>query len=247
MKTDLKNSNKEHHYLMDRMKRLQKAQKRIAPRNKVRPDPLKQAKFQRKAKTVGGVTHRIDYKPHKDKTNEKHSLYQQKKEEIEMMGCTFNPSLDKNSMTMTMKNPKTPVVAREVPERYQRKLLDEKHQQRLQELEDEEVAAVKLPDYTGKKPNNEFFSKTVDWKNTVLKKRKQKQEENINNEISTMTGGPKINEKSKLLGTQKLGNEPFLKRVPKYIDQKKEKREILGKKYYDYPYKPQLNQQPQKN
>lgn len=239
MKTDLKNQNKEQKYLLDRLKRLEKSGKRMVPKTKKRNDPLQHNKFERKTKRVEGVGHKIDYEPHREKAFEKQLNLEKKKEEMELMECTFNPSLDSKSMNLAQT--KDHILNREIPDKYKRKILEEKMRKREEELLQEELNTMKLPDYKGKQFDEKFYEKTTTWKYEKIEKSKKKLEENLEKEKSTLIGQPTLNEKSKLLSSQKLGNEDFLKRLPKYVEEKKKKHEELDKKYHTYSFKPEIS------
>jgi hypothetical protein len=239
MKTDLKNQSKEQKYLMDRLKRLEKTGKRMEPKAKIRNDPLQNKKFERKTPRVNHVSHKIDYEPHREKAFDKQLNLEKKREEIDLLGCTFNPLLDQNSLGMAKS--KDHIIERPVPDKYQRSVIEQKLKMREQELADEELSTMRIPDYSKRKPDGQFYEKTTTWKKEKTEKAQKKLEEQIEKDAATLIGKPTLNKKSKELSEQKLGNEAFLNRLPKYMDKKKEKFEQLDKKYYSYPFKPELS------
>ena len=239
MKTDLKNSSKEHQYLLDRLKRLEKHQKKIHPRAKVRVNPWQKNLFDRKSKNVKSVTHRIDYEPHREKQFEKTSNLIQRQADIELDPCTFNPHLNQRSLKMA--EAKDHIMERDVPDRYKRSLIEEKKRiVDLERLEDEE-AQMRLPDYSGRVPDEGFFNKTVQWKQNATERSQQVKQKNYEGETVGMKHKPSICKKSEELASQRNNGQKFLERVPKVIEDKKLLRQKLDTKYYNFPHKPQLH------
>ena len=239
MKTDLKNSGKEHQYLLDRLKRLKKHQKKIAPRAKVRTQPWNKNVFDRKTKDVKSVTHKIDYEPHREKEFEKTSNLLQKQADIELDPCTFNPNLNQKSLAMAQS--KDYIVERQVPDKYKRSVIEEKQRILQQQREAEEEASLKIPDYTGRTPDKEFFKKTVEWK---LKKKQRSEEQwqkNYEGETVGMQKKPTLSKNSLQMAERRYNGEDFLSRVPKTIEEKKILKKKLDSKYYNYSYKPKLH------
>ena len=239
MKTDLKNSGKEHQYLLDRLKRLEKHQKKIAPRAKVRTQPWNKNVFDRKTKDVKSVTHRIDYEPHREKEFEKTSNLLQKQADIELDPCTFNPNLNQKSLAMAQS--KDYIVDRGVPDRYKRSLIEEKQKVLQQQREEDEAASLKIPDYTGRTPDEKFFEKTVEWKNKQKQRSEEQWQKNYEGVTVGMTNKPTLSKNSLEMANKRYNGEDFLSRVPKSIEDKKVLQKKLDNKYYNFSYKPKLH------
>jgi hypothetical protein len=239
MKTELKNSNKEHQYLEDRLKRLQKHQKKIAPRAKVRTAPWQKNIFDRKSKNVKSVTHRIDYEPHREKEFEKTSNLLQRQADIELDPCTFNPDLNQQSLAIAQG--KDHIMERDVPDRYKRSVIEEKKRMLEQQREDDEVAQLKIPNYSGRKPDEEFFKKNVDWKKKIVERSEGVYRENYDKEVYGIQDRPKLNKNTLEMAKRRYNGEDFLSRVPKNIENKKVLHKKLETKYYNFSYKPKLH------
>ena len=239
MKTDLKNSGKEHQYLLDRLKRLEKHQKKIAPRAKIRTQPWNKNVFDRKTKDVKSVTHRIDYEPHREKEFEKTSNLLQKQADFELDPCTFNPILNQKSLVMAQE--KDYIIERDVPDRYKRKVIEEKQMILQRQREDEEDASLRIPDYSGRKPDEKFYEKNFEWKNKQKNKSEEEQKRKYLGETDGMTNKPQINKNSIQMAEGKHNGEDFLTRLPKTVDNKKLLLQKLDNKYYNFPYKPKLH------
>ena len=238
MKTELKNSNKESQYLQDRLKRLQKHQKKIAPRAKVRTSPWQKTLFDRKTKNVKSVTHRIDYEPHREKEFERTSNFLQRQADIELDPCTFNPELNHNSLNIAQG--KDHIMTREVPDRYKRRVVEEKKMILEQQRAEEEDKQMRIPDYSGRKYDEGFFDKTVNWKKEIVEKKKEEKKKNYEDEVIGMQDRPTLTKNTIDLANQKYNGESFLNRVPKNIEDKKVLKQKLDNKYYNFSYKPTL-------
>ena len=238
MKTELRNSKKEHNFLQDKLKLLQRHQKKMRPRAKVRISPWKKNLFERKSKDIKSVTHRIDYEPHRDKQFEKTTNLLQKQADIELDACTFNPQLNQKSLKMASK--KDHIMGREVPNKYRRSVIDEK--KRILELErqEEEVAQLRIPDYSGRQPDEKFFEKTVQWKKNAIEKSSKVKDKNYAGETVGMKNVPSINQNSSKMAERIFDGKAFLERVPKNLEDKKLLKQKLELKYYNYPYKPKI-------
>jgi hypothetical protein len=238
MKTELKNSGKEHQYLLDRLKRLEKHQKKIAPRAKVRTAPWQKNLFDRKAKNMKSVTHRIDYEPHREKEFEKTSTLLQRQADIELDPCTFNPNLNQKSLHMAQG--KDYIIERDVPERYKRSVVEEKQRVLEEQRAEEEYAQLRIPDYSGRKPNDTFFNEKVSWKNDIAKRSEGKWRENYDKEVIGMQDRPTLTKNSREMANRRYNGEDFLTRVPKVIEDKKVLHKKLDTKYYNFSHKPTL-------
>ena len=239
MKTELKNSGKEHQYLKDRLKRLEKHQKKIAPRAKVRTTPLQKNLFDRKAKNMQTVTHRIDYEPHREKEFEKTSNFLQRQADIELDPCTFNPNLNQKSLKMAQA--KDHIMERDVPDKYKRSVIEERERVVALQREEEEDAQMNIPDYSDRKPNEKFFNEKFEWKKKVLEKYDEEQKKNFDNEVVGMKAKPTLTKNTIELANRKFNGKKFLDRVPNNIENKKVLAKKLDNKYYNFPHKPKLH------
>ena len=195
-----------------------------------------------KNKNYKNVEPRLLAETQKEEIFNKRGELEEKKIQKELEGCTFKPQLNQNSLAMTRNNPKPAITEREVPERYQRTLVEELQKNMQTQRLELEAQTLKLPDTTGKTPNTEFYDEKVAWKKEALKKVDQKRKEQDDAIVSTFIGKPELNDYSnnKIVPAEKLDNDEFLKRVEKTIEKKKQKIEDLTHKFYDYPYKPAL-------
>ena len=238
MKTDLKNSGKEHQYLLDRLKRLEKHQKRIAPRAKVRTDPWQKSLFDRKAKNLKSVTHRIDYEPHREKEFEKTTNLLQRQADIELDPCTFNPDLNPKSLTMAQA--KDHIIERDVPERYKRSVVEEKQRMLNMQREEDELAEMRIPEYQGRKPAENFYVEKFEWKNKIKERSEGHARENYDKEVIGMQDRPILSKNTIELANRRYNGDEFLQRVPKVIENKEILKKKLEHKHYNYTYKPTL-------
>ena len=207
MKSDLKNIDQDSKYLASRLKRLQKQQTRIMPRNKKRTAPVNKGTFDRKTKKVKDVRHKIDYEPNFEKTSELTNFRENLKVDLELKACSFNPLLNHKSMAIALSATNTPIIQRGIPERYQKKLLDEKETLRREELEEGEAKTMMLPDLSGRKPDDQFYAQKVDWKNRANEKRENRRAEEETKIVATLGKKPEMNKMSKIIGEAKIGNE----------------------------------------
>ena len=208
-----------------------------------RANPLKGTKFKPRAKKYKVVNSKLDYESAKEKAQYKKEYYAQLREELELKNCTFKPNVDLKSMTLTQKNPTVPIDQRGVPDRYNRTLIDEKKNLRTMELEKKDLETMKLPNNKGRKARGEdFYKEKVEWKKKAQEKANQKKKDQEDAEIGTFVGKPQINDysKNKIVPGERLDSDPYLARLPKYLNKKLELKKTLDAKYYNFPHKPAL-------
>ena len=239
MRTDLKNIDADSRFLQEKLARLQGHRTKIAPRTKKRQKTYQKAQFERKTKQVSNVSHKIDYQPHFDKTKEKDMQLEFRKNQLEMEPCKFKPDLNKKSMTMAVD--KDVIHTRQVPERYQRTLLEEKQTLRDQELADEEMQTMRIPEYPDRRPDDNFYQKNFDWKKEAREKALVKRDEYEKATLTAVTGKPQLNEVSLQLARERQKDADFLKRLPEYIDNRNKKIQALDERYNTHSFKPTLH------
>lgn len=195
-----------------------------------------------KNKQYKRVEPRLLLDTHKDEIFNKRNLIEERKVQLELNGCTFKPELNNNSLAMTRNNPKVPITEREVPMKYQRALVEELKRTLDQERLQKETETMVLPNNTGKQPNKEFYDTKVAWKKQSEEKLEQARQRQLEEEIGSFIGKPKLNDysKNKIVPADKLDDSEFLVRVEKTIQKKQENIKNLEGKLYDYPFKPTL-------
>ena len=227
--------------LLNHLKEMEDKRNKQYSSTRGRANPLMSTKFCPRSKNWKAVNSRLDYETAKEKEMYKREHYSQLKEELEMRECTFKPNVDLKSMTLTQKNPRTPIEQREVPEKYKRSAVEERVTLRQKELAEQELGTMKLPDNSGKKPTREFYDKKVEWKKVHEEKMEKQRLEQLKKEQESFIGKPKLFEgKTSKIVAEKLANEGFLNRVQKDLEHKKELRSKLEQKYHDYSFKPAL-------
>ena len=232
----------ENQFLQQQLKEMENKRSKQYSSTRGRANPLKSTKFTPRAMKYKGVNSKLDYESAKEKEQYKREHFAQLREELELRECTFKPNVDINSMTMTQKNPKTPIDQRNVPDRYQRKIIEERAALKHQEESEKEFGTMRLPNNKGRKANADFYGEKIGWKANRDKKRLDRHQENITKEKSSYVGKPKLNDysKNKIVPADRLDNDPFLNRVAKRLEKKKELKKTLDEKYYNYSYKPAL-------
>ena len=232
----------ENQILMAQLKEMKSRRGKNYSGTKGRAKPMVRTKFNPRHKKWKGTNSRLDYEAAKEKAQYKKEYYGQLREELELKNCTFKPNVDLKSMTLTQKNPKTPIDQRGVPDRYMRSLIDEKKKMRTQELQQHELGTMRLPDNAGKKFNEDFYNQKLEWRKNALSKAEQRKKDQIEAEKKTFVGKPKILDYSnnRIVAQDRLDNDPHLSRVPKYLNKTLELKKTLDKKYYNYPHKPAL-------
>jgi hypothetical protein len=233
----------ENAFLMAQLKEMKQKRGKVYSSTRGRANPLKDTKFKPRAKKYNKTNSKLDYESAKEKAQYRKEYYAQLKDELELKNCTFKPNVDLNSMTLTQKKPMTPIDQRGVPDRYNRTLIEERKLMRTQELQEAELGTMKLPNNVGKKCRGaDFYNEKVEWKKKAREKIIQKLREQEEAEIGTFVGKPVINDysKNKIVGQDRLDKDPFLARLPKYLNNKISKIKTLDKKYYNYSHKPAL-------
>ena len=209
---------------------------------KGRANPLVRTKFNPKHKKWKATNSRLDYEAAKEKAQYKKEYFGQLREELELRNCTFKPNVDVKSMTLTQKNPKAPIDQRGVPDRYMRSLVDEKKLMRTQQLEQQELGTMRLPNNKGRRYNPEFYNQKLEWRKKAQEKAEQRKKEQVEAEVNSFVGKPKILDysKNKVVNADRLDSDPHLARLPKYLNKKAQLKLTLDKKYYNFPHKPAL-------
>jgi hypothetical protein len=241
MKNFEKEISSENADLMNHLKEMEERRNKQYSKTKGRANALLSTKFCPRSKIYKPVTSRLDYETAKEKELYKREQYSELKEQLDLRECTFKPNVDLHSMTLTQKNPRTPIEQREVPSKYKRKDLDERESLRKKELREKELQTMRLPDNQGKKPTREFYDQKVEWKKNHKEKMEKRRLDQLSQETNSFIGKPQLFQgKMSQMVAEKLASEPFLQRVNKHIDNKKELRSTLEKKYYDHSFKPAL-------
>jgi hypothetical protein len=241
MKNFEKEISNENLELMNHLKEMKERRTKQYSKTKGRANALLSTKFCPRSKIYQPVSSKLDYETAKEKELYKREQYSELKEQLDLRECTFKPNIDLNSMTMTQKKPRTPIEQREVPSKYRRKDIDERESLRKKELQEKELQTMKLPQNQGKKPTREFYDQKIEWKKNHKEKMEKRRLDQLEQETNSFIGKPKLFEgKASQMLAQKLASEPFLNRVNKHIDQKKELRSTLEKKYYDHTFTPAL-------
>lgn len=232
----------ENQILMAQLKEMKSRRGKHYSTTKGRANPLSDTKFNPRNKKYKGTNARIDYETAKEKAQYRKEYYGQLKEELELKNCTFKPNVDLNSMTLTQKKPSVPIDQRQVPDRYMRKVIEEKQMLRTQELDTLALETMKLPNNKGKKSNRGFYDEKLEWRKKAQEKALQRKKEQEEAEMGTFVGKPKINDysKNRIVGADRLDSDPHLARVPKYLNNTLELKKKLDKKYYNFSHKPAL-------
>ena len=205
--------------------------------------PIIRKNFLPDAKLHRDVSTKINYDSQKEHETLKREHLSRMKDELEFQNCTFIPEFNMTSITSASKINRVPIQGRGCPDRYNREFLETQQTIRNQTLEAEELATLRIPISSRKVPNENFYSEKVKWKNDIKERSEIKAKEFYDKETSTFIGKPEVLDysKNKIVNPESLDNGPFLERVDKDIVQRKERIEILDKKYYNFPYKPKLH------
>ena len=232
----------ENKILMAQLKEMKSRRGKNYSGTKGRANALVSTKFKPRHKKWKATNSRLDYEAAKEKAQYKKEYYGQLKDELELKNCTFKPNVDLKSMTLTQKNPKVPIDQRGVPDRYMRSLIDERKNMRTMELEQVQLGTMKLPDNKGKKFNKDFYNQKVEWRKKAQEKADQRKKDQVQAEVDTFVGKPKILDysKNRIVAQDRLDNDPHLARVPKYLNKTLNLRKTLDQKYYNFPHKPAL-------
>jgi len=204
--------------------------------------PIIRKKFLPDAKLYRDMNTKINYEGQKEHETLKREHLSRMKDELEFQDCTFHPDFNMTSITSASQADRIPIQSRGCPDRYNSQYLENQKTLRLQTLQDEELATLKIPDSSGKKPNPEFYSEKVKWKKDIRKRCEEKANEQFQKECATFIGKPEVLDYSnnKIVNPENLDNGPFLERVDKDIVNRKDRIKKLDEKYYSYPYKPTL-------
>ena len=243
MKTIEKNMMDENALLQARLKGMTKKRSRQYSGTHGHAKPLKKTKFTPRDKKYRGVNTKMDYDALKEQMFLKREQMSKLRDELEMRECTFKPEVCMKSLEMTQKGKNLPPIeTRGCPDRYNRTLIDERKTLRDQELGEQELSTMKLPNNAGKKAKKEFYQEKLNWKKQAEEKRQQRKLENIEKETKSFIGQPKINDysKNKIVPADKLDHDKFLNRVSKDLGKREEHKRQLDSKYYNYSYKPAL-------
>ena len=200
-------------------------------------------KFLPDAKKYRDTTTKINYEAQKEYHTLKKEHLSRMKDDLDFKGCTFTPQFNMTSLSSASHSHRVPVQGRGCPDRYNREFLETQKDIRNQTLEQEELATLRIPVSERKTPNPEFFDEKVKWKKEIYEKAEVEAKRRFEEECSTFIGKPEVLDYSnnKIVNPESLNNGPFLERVSKDIEARKEKVQALDKKYYDFPYKPKLH------
>mgnify|MGYP001803276562 CR=1 FL=1 len=233
----------ENAFLMAQLKEMKSKRGKVYSSTRGRANPLLDTKFKPRARKYKATNSKLDYESAKEKAQYRKEYFAQLKDELELKECTFKPNVDLNSMTLTQKNPMTPIDQRGCPDRYNRTMIEERKNMRTQELAQAELGTMRLPNNTGKKAKGaDFYNEKVEWKKKAQEKAMQRRKEQEEAERGTFIGRPEINDysKNRIVAADRLDSDPHLARLPKYLNKTLELRKNLDKKYYNHPYKPAL-------
>lgn len=195
-----------------------------------------------KSKNYRKVQPRLLNKTSKEDLLSRKLEYNEIKNQREVEGCTFQPKLNNNSLAMARNNPKPPIGMRGVPDRYKRSLVEEKKRNLNTQRLEQEASTMKIPDTTGKSPDDEFYGQKVAWRTAADEKIESARKAKEDEEIGTFIGKPTLNDytNNKIVSADKLDNDEFLVRVDKTIQRKKENLERLTDEVYNFPFQPAL-------
>ena len=204
--------------------------------------PIIRKKFLPDSKLHRDINTKINYEGQKEHETLKREHLSRMKDELDFQDCTFNPEFNMTSLRTASQSERIPVESRGCPDRYNSEYLNTQKTMRMKTLEDEELATLKIPDSSGRTPNPEFYNDKVKWKKDIEERCKNKADELFEKECATFIGKPEVLDysKNKVVNPESLDNGPFLERVGKDIDKRKERIKTLDGKYYNYPYKPTL-------
>ena len=206
--------------------------------------PIIRKKFLPDSKIMRDINPKVNYEAQKEHETLKREHLSRMKDELEFQDCTFQPEFNMTSITSATQSERIPIQNRGCPDRYDRTFLETQHTLRLQTLENDELATLKIKPSEGKTFDPNFYEEKVRWKKESQERSKQKADEQFEKECATFIGKPQIMDYSnhKLVNAESLDQGPFLERVEKDIVKRKDKAVELEKKYYSYPYKPTLYQ-----
>lgn len=204
--------------------------------------PMIRKTFLPDAKKYRDMNTKINYEAQKEHETLKREHLSRMKDEIEFQDCSFNPDLNMTSLKKAKDLDRVPIEGRGCPDRYNRTFIESQKTLRMQTLEQEELATLKIPDYGDKTPDPNFYSEKVKWKEDALNKSRAKADEQFQRECATFIGKPQVLDysKNKVVNPENLDNGEFLQRVDTDIVQRKDRLKTLDQKYYNYPYKPTL-------
>lgn len=192
--------------------------------------------FLPESKLYRDMNTKIDYESQKEHEQLKRQRFSEMKDELDFKECTFNPNLDEMSMTQAIQQRRVKIQEREVPNRYRREYLETQELMRKQDLEDEELQTLRIPNNQDKTPNPNFYKEKKEWKDKVLKKTNKMRNNKWDEERGTLIGQPRTNDYN-------FGEEipEFLDRVDQNIKRKEKYIKNLDSKIYNHPFKPNLS------
>ena len=199
-------------------------------------------KFLPESKLHRDMNTKINYEAQKEYETLKREHLSRMKDDLDFKGCTFNPKFNMTSMNLVTKSERVPVQGRGCPDRYNREFLETQKDIRNKTLEENELATLKIPVSERKTPDPQFFEQKVKWKKEIQEQAEAEAKRRFEEECATFIGKPEVIDysKNKIVNAESLDNGPFLERVDKDIEQRKERIQVLDKKYYNFPHTPTL-------
>lgn len=193
--------------------------------------PVTPKDFLIRDKSYDNVQSNLDYEHTKESTKIKREQIVKLKEEMELKECSFKPVINVNSVNILHNGHYVPITERKQRERTAdvSKVEDEAHNR-----------SVSLNDRTKKKLDKDFYEKQLQWQKNKVDKAQKKMIDMTIQKNTEPNGLPKVNKKA----NEKIVNEKgiFMERLNDYKEKSDNKKKDLDAKYYDYSFKPKINE-----
>ena len=219
----------ENHELSKRLDRLKNLSKKVNKRKMkhfLTPEK-KQKRFENKQK-FGNVESKVDFKSQKEYQEQKYWKLQKKKEQKEMINCTFRPKLNETSQRMVeTQNYIAP----------HHKRLKKKQDKKKENPVNSSVVEMNMPVKSKKKTN--FYSRQIKWLKKKKKVQEQKRLDKLKEEFQNLNKNKISNKfsKSAIQGKKK----DFLNRMENEKKKSKLRKSELINKFQSNSFKPVIN------